>query len=61
MQKPNQQLTQKTQTLKNCATAPTGNNEGGSRGQKSLAPLEKPIEIADLVFCQQNKITFRTI
>ncbi len=26
-----------------------------SRGQKSRGPLEKPKEMADLVFCQQTK------
>jgi hypothetical protein len=30
-------------------------------GQKSLGPLEKPLEIADFVFCPHRKITSRTI
>jgi hypothetical protein len=30
------------------------------RGQKSLGPFEKPLEIADYVFCPHKKITSRT-
>jgi hypothetical protein len=30
-------------------------------GQKSIGPLEKPLEIADYVFCPHNKTTSRTI
>ncbi len=29
--------------------------------QKSLGPLEKPLEIADYVFCPHRKISSRTI
>jgi hypothetical protein len=36
-------------------------HSGQLGGQKSLSPLEKPLEFADYVFCPHKKITSRTI